>query len=934
MIYTHKSLLVKRRYDLEDDITAAIWLECGLPNQKKILLCAAYRQWRLVGQNDQSSPSVTEQLKRWRMFLNKWEAAAQENKEVIVLLDANMDFLTWRNSNLPSNHSSSKLKPLIDALFDQIVPLGFVQLVREATRLQKNCPKTGLDHIYTNKIEKVSSVQTVISGMSDHKIIKVTRFSKAFKQQPRYIRKRMFKNFDPSVFKSLVCAANLDEILPLGNVNLAAEMLVKKLNRVLDEIAPVKTVQLRANYVPGLQNDTKQLMVERDRLHAIAESSDSPEDWRQFRSARNMVTASIRRDKKLWEKAKLDNCKNNSDQTWKTVKSWLSWGRSGPPTQLVVDGELLSKPSVLSNTMNNFFLDKIKKLRSTIHPPKSDPLKKLKEAMKHKQCSFKLKQTNVQEVVKVIRGLKNSSSCGVDYIDTKCIKLVSTLLAPSLVHIVNLSVEASVFPDIWKIAKVVPLLKSATCDPLSPKSYRPVALLPVLSKIIEKIIFNQLTNYLESNRLIHPNLHGSRSGHNTSTALIQMYDQWVEDVEQGKLVGVLMCDQSAAYDLCDHKILLQKLSIMGVDEISISWFHSYLSNRKQHCFIDGHLSASIDLLDCGVPQGSIGGPLLWLCFTVDQPDVIHDHSVEVNNDIDSADGLANEDDNCGQFVGYVDDGAYSYAHREPNVLSSVLNDKFQAMESWMTSNKLVINPDKTHLLVLGPKSASVRRNAVQVKINDKLIVPSTSEKLLGAVVSQDLKWNQHIRGSQGSLTAQLASRINGLKRTARNANFSTRLMVANGVVLSKMVYLINLWGGSQQYLLKTLYVQQMIAARVVCGFQCHGWSNKRVLKRVGWLSVRQLIFYHTVIQAWKTLSYGIPSPLYDVLYSVHPYNTRGAVSGHIRVSQSFSGEQMSFKGRARKFFNEVPMDIRTGTLPTVKRKLKNWIMNNVPLDWA
>ena len=98
--------------------------------------------------------------------------------------------------------------------------------------------------------------------------------------------------------------------------------------------------------------------------------------------------------------------------------------------------------------------------------------------------------------------------------------------------------------------------------------------------------------------------------------------------------------------------------------------------------------------------------------------------------------------------------------------------------------------------------------------------------------------------------------------------------------------------------------------------------------------MRQLIFYHTVIQAWKTLSYGIPSPLYDVLYSVHPYNTRGAVSGHIRVSQSFSGEQMSFKGRARKFFNEVPMDIRTGTLPTVKRKLKNWIMNNVPLDWA
>ena len=153
--------------------------------------------------------------------------------------------------------------------------------------------------------------------------------------------------------------------------------------------------------------------------------------------------------------------------------------------------------------------------------------------------------------------------------------------------------------------------------------------------------------------------------------------------------------------------------------------------------------------------------------------------------MDSEDELAKEDDSCGQFLGYVDAGVYSYAHRQPDVLSEVLSNKFQVMESWMTSNKLVINPEETHLMVIGSKGASVRRNAVEVRINDKSIVPSATEKLLGAVVSQDLKWNHHIQGSQGSLTAQLASRINGLKRTAKNANFSTRLMVANGVGLSR-----------------------------------------------------------------------------------------------------------------------------------------------------
>ena len=118
--------------------------------------------------------------------------------------------------------------------------------------------------------------------------------------------------------------------------------------------------------------------------------------------------------------------------------------------------------------------------------------------------------------------MKNSAATGVDNIDTKIVKLSAELIAPMLTHIVNLSIRTSTFPSAWKYAKVIPLLKSTDSDPLLPKSYRPVALLPVLSKILEKIVFNQLVKYLEGNKLVHPNLHGSRSGHNTATALIQL----------------------------------------------------------------------------------------------------------------------------------------------------------------------------------------------------------------------------------------------------------------------------------------------------------------------------------------------------------------------------------------------------------------------------
>ena len=133
-VYTHTSLRVKRRSDLEDSEVAAVWLECGLPGQQNILVCMGYRQWRLPRQQDSTSASIGEQLARWLVFLEMWEKALSENKEVVVALDANLDFLTWRQEDLPHHHSSVKLKALTDALFEKILPLGVTQLVKDATR--------------------------------------------------------------------------------------------------------------------------------------------------------------------------------------------------------------------------------------------------------------------------------------------------------------------------------------------------------------------------------------------------------------------------------------------------------------------------------------------------------------------------------------------------------------------------------------------------------------------------------------------------------------------------------------------------------------------------------------------------------------------------------------------------------------------------------
>ena len=145
------------------------------------------------------------------------------------------------------------------------------------------------------------------------------------------------------------------------------------------------------------------------------------------------------------------------------------------------------------------------------------------------------------------------------------------------------------------------------------------------------------------------------------------------------------------------------------------------------------------------------------------------------------------------MVGYVNDGAFSYAHEDPVVLSQVLNKKYSLLEDWINGNKLVINQDKTHLMVMGPKKISAKRHLVSIQAGEFTIEPTESEKMLGGQLHQSMKWNYHIRDSKQSIMRQLTSRINGLKKIAKNATFNTRLTVANGAVMSKLVYLITVW---------------------------------------------------------------------------------------------------------------------------------------------
>ena len=626
---------------------------------------------------------------------------------------------------------------------------------------------------------------------------------------------------------------------------------------------------------------------------------------------------------------------------------------------LVENGTVHTKPSDLSRIMNEFFVNKVAHLRNNLPLNQGDPLVLVQQLMVNINSFFQLQSVHPDQVLKIISNLKSSSSCGLDSIDSRVIKLAKHQLVPVITHVINLSIVQRTFPSPWKASKVVPLHKKD--EVIYPKNYRPVSLLPVISKVLERVIFDQMINYLEANHLLHPSHHGFRSKHSTVTALIEMYDQWIEAFEKDEVSAAVMLDLSAAFDVVDHDILIQKLALYGFGECSTSWLRSYLTCRSQRVYVEGSLSEPL-LLEAGVPQGSILGPLLYVIFTNDLAEVVHGHPPQGNHDqphpqVDEAAQVqAGEDHdqqlpmfgqgpklspyynlnchNCGGLSIFADDSTFTMSNTDTEQLTVDIKNKYKVIAEYMGKNKLILNSDKTHLLVL----TSARNHRLHGNFNitldtgNEIIEPRSEERLLGGIISSNLKWNSHVQDHQKSLSKILTSKINALSKISAYSSFRTRKTIANGVVMSYLTYLVQLYGGCSEYLLTGLQVQQNKAARLVTRL---GWGTPTsiILLQCGWLSVRQMVVHHSLLLLFKCKQTGKPEYIYSKINHKFTRVTRLATFGGIKDDRRFESSlaQNSFIPRTVKLWNEkLPETLRAEiSLTTFKEKLKTWVKNNV-----
>ena len=520
-----------------------------------------------------------------------------------------------------------------------------------------------------------------------------------------------------------------------------------------------------------------------------------------------------------------------------------------------------------------------------------------------------------------LKPLPKTHSCGPDEIDGYILNVANDNIANPLLHIVNLSIKTGVFPDRWKLARISPLHKKES--KLLPKNDRPVALLCILSKVLEKVVHMQLIHHFESNNLLSKSQHAFRKNRSTQTALATMHDRWCRAAENGKLTGILLVDLSAAFDVLSPDILLDKHSHYGLDLPSLLWFSSYLHGRSQYVQI-GAQKSSNKKLKYGVPQGSILGPLLFIIYMNDIQSSLQHCTVE----------------------SFADDTTMEYSDENPQNIGDIMQLDALLLEHWLQDNELVLSGEKSRFIMAGTQSrlsANYYKFLVIIRLTEEIVPEVEFEKLLGITISNDLKWENHIVCKDpAGLLGRLAKRVGMLKRVSSLVHYRKLLPIIHGIFMSTLVYGISVYGGTTKKMTACLQVLQNKTARLYTRLPKMGTSISKLLGQADFLSVHQLSVYHSLVQYWKIRKFKSPEYLYERILNIDQ-NRNQNYTRIDRVAKQKNRENQnsfdlvimknSFVCRTKTYWVQLPQNIKNEcqSIKSLKTAVKKWVKKNIPI---
>ena len=649
-------------------------------------------------------------------------------------------------------------------------------------------------------------------------------------------------------------AVDWNNVMMNGNAQNSYTLFHNAFKELYNECFPLKLskslYRKRLKWLtPGLKISIKH----KNKLYIKSLKFPTPNNQNAYKLYKRKLHSLLQKcERNYFDRAFAQN-RHNLRKSWNLINSALNKKRlSNAQHTFCINGEMVNDGQIIANKFNKYFVNVGPTLSKSISASNESPLAFMKSPNTH---SIFVRNTTDIEVMNIINALKHTSP-GYDDISSKVVKSSVQYILRPLVHIFNLSLSQGIVPKELKIARVTPVYKSG--DKANISNYRPISVLPCFSKILERLMHNRLMQFIKKHQILHENQYGFRENHSTNLALSYLIDKIVMEYEKGNSVLGIFIDFSKAFDTINHAILLKKLHNCGIRGVALKWIQDYLSNRSQFVHFN-NFSSNVESIRCGVPQGSILGPLLFLLY--------------VNDIVNISSRLFS--------VLFADDTNMFISGRNIDEMIDVMNNELVRLVTWLNANRLSLNVNKTHYVIFRPGN-SVIESHVNLYINNQLLNRENSTKFLGVVIDSKLSFCQHIQ----HIKMKVAKNIGVLCKAKKIFQRSTVMALYYSFIYPYMSYCIEVWGSAANKYTESLLKLQKLCCRIISGSPPRT-SSGPLFELLKIMRVSDIYEYCVLILMYKFYTGKLPRTFNTFFkMSERVFNTRQINLMHVPICKS------------------------------------------------